>query len=245
MLDSVRAAQNLPEASISEDGPVGLFGYSQGGGAVSAAAELAPSYAPELDLKGAYAGAPPADLVATLDQIDGTALTGAIGYTTNGLVEAYPKLADVIDAEINDRGREMLAAVANQCLPETLFRFGFQQTSDYTRTGEPLGVVIGRIPEVQEAIAEQRIGLRAPQIPVLVQHGTQDDTVPYGQGRQMALDWCAQGATVQFSPNNTPPILPGFIVNHALPMLGGMPEAVAYMNDRFADKPAPSNCGAF
>lgn len=245
VLDSVRAAQNLPEASISEDGPVGLFGYSQGGGAVAAAAELAPSYAPELDLKGAYAGAPPADLVATLDQIDGTALTGAIGYTTNGLVEAYPKLADVIDAEINDRGREMLAAVANQCLPETLFRFGFQQTSDYTRTGEPLGVVIGRIPEVQEAIAEQRIGLRAPQIPVLVQHGTQDDTVPYGQGRQMALDWCAQGATVQFSPNNTPPILPGFIVNHALPMLGGMPEAVAYMNDRFADKPAPSNCGAF
>ncbi|MGN5237650.1 MULTISPECIES: lipase family protein [unclassified Rhodococcus (in: high G+C Gram-positive bacteria)] len=245
VLDAARAAQNLPGASISENGPVGLFGYSQGGGATAAAAELAPSYAPELDIKGAYAGAPPADLVETLKQIDGTALTGAIGYTINGLIEAHPELTDVLDAEINERGREMLAAVANQCLPETLFTFGFQQTSDYTRTGEPLDVVISRIPEVQEVIAEQRIGRLSPQIPVLVQHGTQDDTVPYGQGRQMALDWCAQGAAVQFSPNNTPPILPGFIVNHALPMIGGLPEAVAYMNDRFADKPAPSNCGAF
>ncbi|WP_200869964.1 lipase family protein, partial [Micrococcus luteus] len=30
-------------------------------GAQRSAAELAPDYAPELDLKGAYAGAPPAD----------------------------------------------------------------------------------------------------------------------------------------------------------------------------------------
>jgi pimeloyl-ACP methyl ester carboxylesterase len=245
VLDAARAAQNLPEASISEDGPVGIFGYSQGGGAAAAAAELAPSYAPELDLKGAYAGAPPADLTATLQQIDGTALTGAIGYTINGIVEAYPELYDVVDAEINDRGREMLAAVANQCVPETIFSFGFQRTSEYTRTGEPLDVVISRIPEVRQVIEEQRIGRLKPQIPVLVQHGTQDDTVPYGQGRQMASDWCAQGATVQFSPNHTPPILPGFVVGHAIPLIGGLPESVAYMNDRFADKPAPSNCGAF
>ncbi|MGU3581789.1 alpha/beta fold hydrolase [Rhodococcus sp. C26F] len=245
VLDSVRAALKLENASVTEKSPVGLFGYSQGGGASGAAAELAPEYAPELNLVGAYVGAPPADLVATLKQIDGTLLTGAIGYTINGLADAYPEIRDEIDAEVSDRGREMLAAVADQCVPETIANFAFQRTGDYTRTGEPLDVVLERLPQVQKILAEQRIGNRTPAVPVLLQHGTQDDTVPYGQGHQLALDWCDKGATVQFLPNTTPPILPGFIINHAVPMIGGLPDSVAYIEARLRGEPAPSNCGAF
>jgi len=245
VLDSVRAALNLPGTSLTPDSPVGLYGYSQGGGASGAAAELAPTYAPELNLKGAYVGAPPADLLATLKQIDGTLLTGAVGYTINGLIEAYPEIRSEVEAEINDRGRAMLAAVANQCVPETVATVAFQRTEDFTRTGEPLDVVVGRLPQVQKAIDEQRIGRLTPQIPVLLQHGTQDDTVPYGQGRQLALDWCDNGATVQFDANLTPPILPGFVINHAVPLLTGLPNAVQYLDARLRDAPAPSNCGAF
>ncbi|MGN0042866.1 MULTISPECIES: lipase family protein [unclassified Rhodococcus (in: high G+C Gram-positive bacteria)] len=245
VLDSVRAALNLPGTSLTPDSPVGLYGYSQGGGASGAAAELAPTYAPELNLKGAYVGAPPADLLATLKQIDGTLLTGAVGYTINGLIEAYPEIRSEVEAEINDRGRAMLAAVANQCVPETVATVAFQRTEDFTRTGEPLDVVVGRLPQVQKAIDEQRIGRLTPQIPVLLQHGTQDDTVPYGQGRQLALDWCDNGATVQFDANLTPPILPGFVINHAVPLLTGLPTAVQYLDARLRDAPAPSNCGAF
>lgn len=245
VLDSVRAALNVEGASVTPDSPVGLFGYSQGGGASGAAVELAPTYAPELELKGAYVGAPPADLVATLKQIDGTLLTGAIGYTINGLSEAYPGINDTIDAEVNDRGRQMLAAVAGMCVPETVANFAFQRTSDYTKTGEPLDVVLGRMPDVQEILEEQRIGKRTPAVPVLLQHGTQDDTVPYGQAHELASNWCAQGATVQFLQNTMPPVLPGFLVNHAVPMLTGMPDAVSYIEARLRDEPAPSNCGTF
>ncbi|WP_413247778.1 lipase family protein [Rhodococcus sp. Z13] len=245
VLDSVRAALKLENTSVTENSPVALYGYSQGGGASGAAAELAPEYAPELNLVGAYVGAPPADLVATLKQIDGTLLTGAIGYTINGLAEAYPEIRDEIDAEVSDEGRVMLAQVANQCVPETIANFAFKRTSDYTRTGEPLDVVLERLPEVQRILNEQRIGKRTPAVPVLLQHGTQDDTVPYGQGRQLALDWCAQGAAVQFLPNPTPPILPGFIVNHAVPMIGGLPESVAWVEARLRGEPAPTNCGTF
>ncbi|MBS9374534.1 lipase family protein [Rhodococcus sp. B50] len=245
VLDSVRAALKLENASVTENSPIGLFGYSQGGGASGAAVELAPEYAPELNLVGAYVGAPPADLVATLKQIDGTLLTGAIGYTINGLGEAYPELRDEIDAEVSDRGREMLAAVANQCVPETVANFAFQRTGDYTRTGEPLDVVLDRLPQVQKILEEQRIGKRTPSVPVLLQHGTQDDTVPYGQGRELALDWCDKGATVQFLPNTTPPILPGFVINHAVPMIAGLPDSVTYIEARLRGEPAPSNCGTF
>jgi acetyl esterase/lipase len=57
VLDIVRAAQRLPDAATGEWGigpasPVALWGYSQGGQAAAAAAEIEATYAPELDLAG-------------------------------------------------------------------------------------------------------------------------------------------------------------------------------------------------
>ncbi|EOM75269.1 lipase [Rhodococcus rhodnii] len=245
VLDAARAARVLPGTSLTDDSPVGLWGYSQGGGAAASAAELAPTYAPELTLAGTYAGAPPADLEATLRQIDGTFLTGAIGYTVNGLAQAYPEYADTIDAVFSDAGKAMLADVAGQCVAETGLRYGFRSTAEFMQSGEPLDVVLSGLPDVQALLAEQRIGTALPDSPVLIQHGTQDDIVPFGQGRQLAVDWCEQGADVQFSVNPAPPILPGAAVGHVVPLLGGLPEAVAYLNDRFDGVPAPNNCGAF
>jgi hypothetical protein len=71
VLDAIRAAQRLPEAHLPPAGPVAVAGYSQGGGASPAVAELQPSYAPELKLKGAYAGTVPADLAAVAHNLDG------------------------------------------------------------------------------------------------------------------------------------------------------------------------------
>ncbi|MFZ2527404.1 MAG: lipase family protein [Rhodococcus sp. (in: high G+C Gram-positive bacteria)] len=245
VLDAARAAQRLPGTSVPDDGPVGFFGYSQGGGASASAVELAPSYAPDLDVRGAVAGAPPADLAATLAQIDGTSLAGVIGYAINGLQDAYPQVKDEIDGEINDAGRAMLAEVANECVPETILRHGFQRTSNYTKSGEPISAILERLPEAKSVVEEQRIGRLKPEAPVLIQHAVVDDSVPFGQGRQLALDWCAQGATVQFSPNTTPPIFPGLGANHMIPMFTGLPESVPYLVDRFNGLPAPSNCGQF
>lgn len=242
VLDAVRAAQALPGTSIAPDGPVGFWGYSQGGGAAAAAAELAPQYAPELDVKGTYAGAPPADLFATLEEIDGSSLTGAIGYAINSLVEAYPELRPSLDVEINDRGRDMLARVADQCVAETAAAFGFQQTSSFTRSGEPLSVVLDRLPVARELLDRQRIGRLTPSAPALVQSGIQDDIVPFGQAAQLATDWCAAGATVQFTENAAPAMGRGLGVNHVAPMLLGLPEATQFMLDRFNGVPTAGNC---
>src|SRR5690606_34611620 len=68
MPDAARAARNLTRPP---DSPIGCWGYSQGGGASAAAAELASTYAPELTVKGSVAGAPPADLTKVITRIDG------------------------------------------------------------------------------------------------------------------------------------------------------------------------------
>ncbi len=52
VLDAARAATRLPGTSLDPNGPVAFWGYSQGGGAVASAAELASSYAPELHIVG-------------------------------------------------------------------------------------------------------------------------------------------------------------------------------------------------
>lgn len=242
VLDAVRAAQNLQGTKISADGPVAAYGYSQGGGAAAAAAELAGEYAPELDLVGTYAGAPPADLKQTLDQVDGTILTGVIGYTLNGLLESDPGLRPIIDANINDAGRAMLNLVANQCVGETILTVGLHRTTEYTTTGEPMSVVLDRLPIAQEILSKNKIGERTPTAPVLIQSGTSDDIVPHGQAVELGGAWCSKGATVQLSAAQVPAIVPGSGAGHLIPDLLGIGEAQNWIKDRFYGVPAPTNC---
>src|SRR5699024_268392 len=75
LLDGVRAAQKLPGSGLSTSSPVGLMGYSQGGGAAGWAAELAGTYAPELKLRGTVAGGVPADLLAVAEFAEGGPFT--------------------------------------------------------------------------------------------------------------------------------------------------------------------------
>jgi len=67
VIDSVRAAGQLPAAHASKS--YAVWGYSEGGQAALFALELAGSYAPELDLVGAAAAAPPAEFQYIYDRL--------------------------------------------------------------------------------------------------------------------------------------------------------------------------------
>ena len=71
LLDVARAAGSIP--GLSAAAPIGVFGYSQGGQAASAAAEQWQSYAPSLNVVGVAAGGVPADLNAVAKFNDGNA----------------------------------------------------------------------------------------------------------------------------------------------------------------------------
>ncbi len=89
VLDAVRAAQRLAGTGLSASSPVGIYGYSQGGGAAASAAELAGSYAPELQVKGTVAGAVPADLSALPDVLDGSLYAEFLWFAVTGLTDSY------------------------------------------------------------------------------------------------------------------------------------------------------------
>lgn len=242
MLDAARAAKNLPGTSLTPDGPVALWGYSQGGGASAAAVELAPVYAPELRLVGAFIGAPPADLGELLPYVDGSALVGVIGYLLNGVFQAYPEVEPLIRPRLTPQGEDLLARTREQCVSETAFTFAFHRAGEYF-TGDAGQLV--RSPALGRLLLDQRIGTLEPQAPVLIDVNRFDPLVPWTAANQLGRDWCELGADVQFWTNEQPPFLNKTVFNHGITMFVEGERGMQWIADRFNGVPTTPNCGLF
>nr|WP_245839797.1 lipase family protein [Mycobacterium aquaticum] len=242
LLDAARAAKRLPGTSLTPDGPVALWGYSQGGGASAAAVESAPGYAPELHLVGAYAGAPPADLPELLPYVDGSILVGAVGYLINGAIAAYPEAADAIHDKLTPQGEDLLAKTKDQCVVETALTFGFHHLRSYFN-GDPYEVIANE--PFKSLLDLQRIGRLKPTAPVFIDSNHFDPLVPWTGANQLGRDWCAQGADVEFWTNDQPPFLNKLAVNHALAYFMDGERGMQWIADRFNGVPTTPNCGQF
>jgi pimeloyl-ACP methyl ester carboxylesterase len=228
-LDVVRAAQRLAGTGLSATSPVGLMGYSQGGGAAASALELQPTYAPELRLKGAVVGAVPADLAKVATNLDGGLFSAFAFFALRGLSASYSlDLSPYLNAE----GRATMDAVEQDCVFD-LFDNAFTRSADLSASGQPMSVLMAAEP-FRSIIEAQRIGTIKPTVPVLVTHSALDDTIPYAVGKQMAKSWCGRGANVRFS-TNVAPLHVGGMVPHVA-------EALPFFEARFAGLPQISNC---
>lgn len=207
-----------------------LAGYSQGGGASAAAVELAPQYAPELNLKGAYAGAVPADLPAVGRNLDGGLYTGFLLYAVTGMGAASGL---DLSPHLNAAGRAKLAATDNECTLQSIASSGFLNTAQLTVSGQKLSSLL-ELPEVKPFLAEQKIGNgRAPAVPVL-SHSLLDDVIPFDQGRQLAKRWCGAGSSVYFDVTAGASHIGGYAA--------AIPQAFIFLERRFSSRTAVSNC---
>jgi triacylglycerol lipase len=242
MLDAARVARKLPDTSLTPDGPVAFWGYSQGGGAAASAAELAGSYAPELRIAGTYAGAPPADLAELMPYADGSALVGVVGYALNSIIQSYPEAEEKIRSVLTPRGEDLLDKVKKQCIAETISKFMFRHLQPYFN--QPIADLMAD-QEFRGLFDLQRIGTLKPNAPVLVDSNRYDPLVPWTAAVQMGWDWCAKGADVDFRTNEEPPFMNKLVINHALPMLVDGEPAMQWIAARFNGEPTTPNCGQF
>ncbi|WP_307135914.1 lipase family protein [Streptomyces aurantiacus] len=243
VLDAVRAARSLGGASVTAGSPVGLYGYSQGGGATASAAELQSSYAPDVTLAGTYAGAPPADLTSVTKAIDGSELAGALGWSLNGFLQSDPALKPIAEAHLDAAGKAALADLSTMCIGDALFGYGYAKSTRWTNDGRSLSDIIAATPQLQAFLDKQRIGRLKPSGPVRLATGVSDNLVPHGQSRDLAADWCRKGADVTYKPV----VLPGLgsaLLNHATPLLTDQGAAIDWLTDRLSGKPTTSNCGS-
>ncbi|MFJ8749490.1 lipase family protein [Streptomyces sp. NPDC102441] len=242
LLDAARAARSVDGASITPESRVGLYGYSQGGGASASAAELQPSYAPDVNLAGTYAGAPPADLTEVMKGIDGSALAGALGWSINGFAQTDPSLKAVVEANINDVGKAALKDTSTMCVGDAILGYAFTDSKKWTADGTSLADIIAAEPKLQAILAQQRIGNLKPAAPVRLATGVHDDIVGHRQARQLAVDWCGKGASVTYAAVLLPNLGDKILTNHLAPYLTDQGSAISWMTDRLSGKKATSNC---
>ena len=242
MLDAARVARKLPDTSLTPGGPVAFWGYSQGGGAAASAAELAPIYAPELDVVGTYAGAPPADLAELIPYADGSALVGVIGYALNSIMQSYPEAEPKIRAVLTPRGQDFVDKTKDQCVAESIAKFMFRHLQPYFN--HPIPELLAD-PGFRGLFDLQRIGNLRPNAPVLVNSNRYDPLVPWHAAMKMSQDWCSRGVDVEFRTNEQPPVFNKLVINHALPMAVDGEPALQWIAARFNGEPTTPNCGRF
>jgi hypothetical protein len=186
----MRAARHLPQAGLAADGPLALFGYSEGGGATGAAVEQQPTYAPDLPLKGAAVGGVVADFDASLKHVEGGPAAFLVMYAAIGFNAAYPGLD--LDRYLNARGKAYVAQLRDTCLQEAALTGQFSRRSDFTSTD------IFGLPDWQRRLRENTLGFARPHAPVLLTHARNDEALPFSAAEALAGKWCALGADVEF-----------------------------------------------
>ncbi len=232
LIDIARAAERLDGTGLDASTPVAFWGYSQGGTSAGWAAQLAASYAPDLNVVAVAAGGVPADLRAVAVNLDGNPFFSLLTLAALGYDAAYPGLD--LDRYLNDAGRRTFAANRNFCIVgidgiQTFGSLAGHHMSDYLGSTNPLTT-----PEWIAALDENRLGGAAPAAPVLLLHGLVDQVIPRAQAVTLLREWCAAGATVAWTDLPT---------EHALGIVLSVQPALDFLSARFAGVPATSSCG--
>ncbi|MGV0645993.1 lipase family protein [Mycolicibacterium sp. XJ2546] len=239
VIDAARAAMRLPGTSLEPDGPVAFWGYGLGGSAAGAAVEMAPSYAPELDVVGAWLGAPLADPALAADYADGSMLVGTMGYALNTFIGAFPEAEEFIMSTMTPRGVDFIQKTRYNCLDEVILKFQFRHLQPYFN--QDLRQMFESEP-IKSAMAAQRLGSLKPTAPVQIDINRFDPTFPWVGARQLAADWCAQGVDVQFWTNEQPPFLNKTATNSILTYFVEGERGMQWITDRFNREPTTPNC---
>jgi acetyl esterase/lipase len=230
VLDSVRAARNLPEAGAGTD--VAVWGHSQGGHAALFSAQLAPQYAPELRLVGIAAAAPATEL-AELFQRDQDEPTGKVltSFAVVSWAKVYPGTS--LDQVLRPVAVPLVQEIAEGCIltdaqslaeaPLVLeLDLGF--VSHDPTTVEPW----------KDLFTENTPGHGPLGAPLLITQGLSDDVVWPDVTEGFAQAQCQAGTDVELRT------YPG--VDHFGVRSASAPDVVAWLADRFAGKPPTSTC---
>ncbi|MEU6257834.1 lipase family protein [Streptomyces sp. NPDC047043] len=245
VLDMVRAAAGLPGSGLGSDAQVGIWGYSEGGSGSLWAAQLAKSYAPEVNVVGVASGGVPGDLKQVGNSLNGGAFAGFLVDAVIGLSVTHPDMP--FDGLLNDTGRKAVKDAESLCAVGTVARFAGAHVENYTKDrltldqlyalrgpdgttwgqiadGNKLGVGVGS----SGSGARYEIGF-----PVLQYRGIFDEVIPAETGQGTRRAYCDAGIATQWK---------SYAGDHLLGDPQSIGDSVDWLTDRFADKPMRGNC---
>ena len=231
VLDSVRAVQR---GGFGVSDEVVLVGQSQGGAAVFATAGYAPSYAPELGIRGTVATGTPyfaAEARPELTTRPRDAVDPTLGYSflLLSLVEQVDPDFSLRDY-VTDAALPVVLGTAKTCYHEIARQIMDRRlTSNLAYKKDPA-------PVFAKAFALTGYPTLAIKTPVFLGTGGRDRDVPPKMQLQLGTDSCAQGSTVE---QHLYPEL-----NHSGTVNGSTIDSVLFVHKAFAGEKIAGNCGA-
>ena len=227
-LDGIRAALAFEPLGLTENTQVGLWGYSGGGLATAWAAEMAPEYAPELDIVGAFLGSPVGDLPSTFLRLNGTLHAGLPTLVVSGLRRAYPELERIIAQHVNAEGLKLLAASERQSTVSALARLARHDLDRYLNI--PLADLLA-LPAMVEVFDDLAVGTRTPEAPLMVVQAVYDQVIHIDDIDGLAERYLARGTHVTYLRDR--------LSEHLTLLPLSTPLAVNWLADRFNDRELP------
>lgn len=232
-LDSIRATESY--LGMGQDQKVGLFGYSGGSIAGEWASELAPSYAPELNIVGTAIGGIPVHLAHNLHYINGSDdWSGVIPAVLVSLGRAFGIPVKKYESAY---GRKVVDEVKNECIG------GFNGNYPGLRVQQlvkPKYKRFLKVPAFAKVVNRLIMGSTKghPRMPMYMgvgEHdGTGDDVMVAKDVMALGHQYCGQGVTVQFE------VYDG--ADHTQGGLNFFPRGMDFLAQRFSGAPFAGNC---
>jgi hypothetical protein len=249
-LDSLRAALASPATGLAKAQRIGMIGYSGGAIATEWAAELAPTYAPDVDkrLVGAAFGGVLVDPAHNLHYVDGSSLwAGVIPMSVIGVSRAFQiDLTPYLSAY----GLQIYNKLQKASIAEVL---GQYPGLTWAQMAKPEYQTPESVPLYVEVVNQLIMGTGGtPTTPLLISQGANgelegtpgnkpgigrgDGVMIAGDVRTLAREYCARGVKVKYDQYD--------LLAHIETAVPWLTTSMAWLNDRFAGKVAPQNCAA-
>jgi fermentation-respiration switch protein FrsA (DUF1100 family) len=250
-LDSIRAAFNSPTVGLPSDARVAMLGYSGGAIATEWAAELASTYAPDINARliGAAIGGVLVHPARNLHYVDGSLFwPGVIPMALVGLGRAFQ-----IDFSqyLSDYGVQLYNKMQTASIVDVLSRY---PSLTWKMLAKPQYPTPESLPSFATLANQLIMGTGdAPTTPLFIGQGangawwegTPGDKPGIGPGygvmiagdvRTLARDYCKKGTTVWYEQYDT--------LSHIWSIRIWLPNSIAWIKERFAGMPAPQNCSS-
>jgi hypothetical protein len=248
-LDSLRAALAAPATGIAGAKKIGMIGYSGGAIATEWAAELAPTYAPEVNAKliGAAMGGVLVDPAHNLHYVEGSlSWAGVMPMAIIGVSRAFH-----IDLTpyLSEYGAQLYAKLEKASIAEALAHY---PGLTWAQLAKPEYPTPESIPVYVHTVNQLIMGTGGtPTTPLFIGQGalgelegTPGDKPGIGEGdgvmiagdvRTLAREYCERGDKVLYDE---------YPLGHITAAAPWIATAVPWLESRFAGLPAPSSCGS-
>lgn len=224
VVDAVRALRNVPGQKIGNRFVV--WGHSQGGHAALFAAQIASAWAPELQVLGVVAGAPPSQLTTVQSSLTTSPFRGYLLMVAAGMQAAVPSLD--LSKVLTPKGVEILPIVDTACNTGV-----FREANKYPLAD--LVTVEGlQDPAWAKELAANEPGTVRIQAPVLIIHGELDEQIPVATSATLKVTMCRKGTVV------TRKVYPG--ADHGGAALVSLFDVSSWLKDRIDGRAAKNGC---